>query len=42
MVKIQIELDKKENKIVSIFKAQHDLQTKQQAIKKIIQKIDEE
>ena len=41
MVKIQIDLNEKENKIVAIHKAKNDIKTKQQAIKQIIQKHEE-
>ncbi len=36
MVKIQLELNKQENKIVSLYKVQNDLNTKAEAIKQII------
>jgi len=36
MPKIQIELSKKQNKKVSIFKIRNDCKTKQEAIKRII------
>jgi flavoprotein len=38
MTKIQIELSKAEDKIVSIYKIHHELKTKQKAINEIITK----
>ncbi len=36
MVKIQIDLDKEEDKIVEVYKLVNDLKTKQEAIKKMV------
>ena len=37
MVKIQIDLSRDEDKIVEVYKLVHDLKTKQEAIKQMIQ-----
>lgn len=38
MVKIQIDLDKKENRIINIYKAENGFLTKEQAVKDLIRK----
>jgi hypothetical protein len=38
MVKLQIDLGEEEDKIVSIYKIEHKLETKEQAVKELIQK----
>lgn len=40
MVKIQIDLEDKEDKIVELFKAEHRLEKKEEAIKEIIKRSD--
>lgn len=41
LVKIQLELNEKEDYVVSLFKVKNKLKTKQEAIKKIIQGVKE-